>query len=926
MKKLFLFFFFLLSTIILLPSPALADTTITSNITSNTTWTTASSTYILSGTITVNAGVTLTINPGVVVKFLDVNSALAVSGTLNASGSTSSPIYFTSYKDDSVGGDTNANGSANLPLGGDWRRIYVTGTSTMDHVVIRYGGGTSAYRMLQVHGGTATVTNSEIATSSYTGISNANSGTLSISYSDLHDLATTTSSSYFGLNHQGGTTTVTNSTIRNNSNYSLYSDNSSAGGTLTLTNNTFTNTRGGAVYLYLAPNVNFIHYNNVASGTGKKGIVIEGAPGGNQTWYADPYLPYIINSATGTITFSGQRMITVQAGSVFKFEGATAKIEVNNVGTLIADSSASTSPIYFTSIKDDTVSGDTNGDGSATTPAAGNWDMLKNNGTSTFNNVVIRYGGATNAKMLWSNAGTMTLVNSEIASSSGSGVYNDATLTATTSSFHHNRYGYYNSGGTNNIANNGNSIYKNSVYGIYSSIGTVNAERIYWPASTTGATMNGPYSTSTNPGGHGDAVLPTLIDFDPWVSTWSGNISSNTTWNASSTYVVDGTLTVDAGTTLTIYDGTVMKFKTAASEIVVNGTLDAKGGTSDLWKIHFTSYKDDTVGGDTNGDGAATSPAAGDWNGILVNDNGTLTIKASRITFGGYSAGRSTQIYNDMGTVRLENTEIATGTTHGIYNEFATLYTQLLVTACDIHGHVNGIYTETNNQVTITSNNIHGNSSYGLYNFSWFNVDAEYNYWGNASGPYNASQNASGTGNAVSNDVDFIPYLDQMHYIYKNIDGFNSAVDNTKRINFSIGTTVYTDAWYRAVNTWNTYGNLVGNGVIIATSTATSSPVLQLEDLPYDSSSIIVGQYVYSSQKLQFQPYGMGSTTNSALWNTQRNTTTHELGHALGLWHSYLNSSGNMMNSYVTGTTTLGVQDKLDYDYCWAGSNSVCRQ
>jgi predicted Zn-dependent protease len=115
-------------------------------------------------------------------------------------------------------------------------------------------------------------------------------------------------------------------------------------------------------------------------------------------------------------------------------------------------------------------------------------------------------------------------------------------------------------------------------------------------------------------------------------------------------------------------------------------------------------------------------------------------------------------------------------------------------------------------------------------------------------------------------------------------------------------------------------------GVIIATSTATSSPVLQLEDLPYDSSSIIVGQYYPLEQKIKFQPYGMGSTTDSALWNKQTNVATHELGHALGLWHSYLSPSGNMMNSYVTGTTTLGSQDRFDYNYCWAGGNNVCRQ
>ena len=43
-------------------------------------------------------------------------------------------------------------------------------------------------------------------------------------------------------------------------------------------------------------------------------------------------------------------------------------------------------------------------------------------------------------------------------------------------------------------------------------------------------------------------------------------------------------------------------------------------------------------------------------------------------------------------------------------------------------------------------------------------------------------------------------------------------------------------------------------------------------------------------------------------------TVAHELGHALGLGHSYL---GNIMNSFVTGATTLGYQDMLDLDTLW---------
>jgi len=97
----------------------------------------------------------------------------------------------------------------------------------------------------------------------------------------------------------------------------------------------------------------------------------------------------------------------------------------------------------------------------------------------------------------------------------------------------------------------------------------------------------------------------------------TGTLPGNTTWTSENVYVINGDLYVPANIKLTIQAGTVVKLKGRGS-IFVRGILDASGTAGS--PVVFTSFQDDTYGGDTDGDGAATPPQRGDWGSVQFDD------------------------------------------------------------------------------------------------------------------------------------------------------------------------------------------------------------------------------------------------------------------------------------------------------------------
>ena len=134
MKKILFFaaiFFFFFAT-----NTAQADTEITQHLNTDTVWTLAGSPYIINPAerdLYIERQVTLTIEPGVVVKFAS-KRALDVRGKLKAIGTPDQHIVFTSIYDLS-------EETTDQPAYGDWYGIKINGVeSHLEYTQIKYAG------------------------------------------------------------------------------------------------------------------------------------------------------------------------------------------------------------------------------------------------------------------------------------------------------------------------------------------------------------------------------------------------------------------------------------------------------------------------------------------------------------------------------------------------------------------------------------------------------------------------------------------------------------------------------------------------------------------------------------------------------------------------------------------------------------------
>lgn len=114
----------LILLLLLTPQSSFALKTLSGTISTNTVLDTVGGRfYQVTGNVTINPTATLTIDPGVVLKF-NIGTYMTVSGKLMANGGSTadSLIYFTSIRDDNapapLGDDTNGDGNSTVPAVG----------------------------------------------------------------------------------------------------------------------------------------------------------------------------------------------------------------------------------------------------------------------------------------------------------------------------------------------------------------------------------------------------------------------------------------------------------------------------------------------------------------------------------------------------------------------------------------------------------------------------------------------------------------------------------------------------------------------------------------------------------------------------------------------------------------------------------------
>ena len=792
---------------------ALAQTPVSGTIATDTTL--SAGVWHVDGNLVVAPGVTLTVNPGAILK-VDGGRRIEIQGILHAVGTQAEPVYFTDIRDDTVGGDSNGDGEATLPGPGWWRGIesLPDGTITLQHAVVRYGGHVSTWNTGKANvwhqgSGGLNISDSVIERGSREGIRlDGATGTASISSSLIRD------NLLYGVNvlNAPGMILIAGNTIADNQ-QGVWIE-----GSISMPEISANTISGGQAGIYLrTPDAQPAISGNSISATAVAPLQTGGTIEQDVTWDADE--TYYV---TG-LNVAAPAVLTIPAGRVVKFPSNG----LMRVYGLLEIAGAEGDEVVFTEYRDDGFGGDTNGDGNASAPAPGGWNRIEvqDGGRTSIEHLRIRYAGSSIASVYKFGAGDMAVRNSIVEHSQWAGIrVKDSD-------------GNHEIGGSR-VENTGNyalelinasgamTIHDNSIASGVSAGLLVNGHPVVSGIHRNTFDGGGFFGsirldmTSSGTVIHADNTLNGAIHVD------SGTMASDTLWTRDWTYR-HGHITVPAGVTWTVEAGAVLK--AAGSHFIrVDGTLRAIGTEAE--PIHFTEQRDSSVGQPLHPD----EPQPGGWWGIDVRTGGNAELHRIRVRYAGqdssmpFALGKhgpgnfelidSEVTHSQRLGLRVSETSGTVTVTGNLFNFNSLDGAELRDLSSSIefsgnrsinsnrHGlaiigsapQVRGNELSGNGQAGILAsgtastpliaanliasnrfgidtvagaspliggsladgNDIVTNTEFGVRNQSTeLTVSAQFNWWGSASGPFHATENPEGQGNPISDRVDIGNFL-----------------------------------------------------------------------------------------------------------------------------------------------------------------------
>jgi parallel beta-helix repeat protein len=756
--------------------------TVSSDILTNTIWNAGGSPYLVSSSIHVRTGVSLTILGGTRVLFAS-GASLTVDGVLKTLGTSNQPVTFTSWK--------------SFPQRGDWQGLVFTGSSSnnvcvLSNVVVQY-----AQVGISCSGTSPQMVNSTIQYCSQQGIYLTRSSPL------IQGCTIQQNSSQGIYVYDTSSPQILGNQIVANGSYGIYLYGTYASGhncMPVIQGNTLDRNGSYAVYAYYyyqpgqtvidarsnwwgtadpaviaarvydytdnstySPVVNFGNWLGLQNGTAVGGKYVSGQIMSSTVWQTSDSPIGVI----GPLLVSSNATLTIQPGVDVEFFGNYA-LQVD--GALQALGTA-LSPITFTS--------------SDEFPLSGDWQGLvftaaSSNNVCVLSNVVVEYAQVG----VNCTATSPQMVNSTIQYCSQQGIYltRSSPLIQGCLIQQNSSYGIYCydtsspqilgsqilANGSYGISLNGtavsghnclatiqgNTLGGNGSYAVYAynyyQAGqvVVDARSNWWGTADASVISGLVYDCNDNPswspvvnfgnwlGSQGGAAVPSLAV--------SGQVLSNTVWQVSDSPVaVVGSLLVTSNVTLTIQPGVQVNVF-GNYMLQVDGTLQALGTSNQ--PVTFTSWK--------------SFPQRGDWQGLVFtagSSNNPCVLSNVVVQYaqvGVNCTATSPQIVNSTiqycsqqgvyltrSSPLIQGCTIQQNTSYGIYCYDASS-PQILSSQVLSNGsygiRLDGTAASGHNCLPlIQGNRLQGNTTYALYSYNYYQasqvvLDARSNWWGTA--------------------------------------------------------------------------------------------------------------------------------------------------------------------------------------------------